>query len=92
MLFRSGDEYFFQKWNNSYLSDRELSSELRYCFDRRHQEKFIGNSLEKPKLLLKRALLQTTHTKTGVVAAGTTYDQMKAEAQKQSSMRTMGNQ
>jgi len=72
-----GEEHFFQKWFNFYLSDRELSSEYRYCFDRRHQAKFIGNTLEKPKLLLKRTLVQVTHTQEGVAASGTEYDAEK---------------
>lgn len=72
-----GAEHFFQKWFNFYLSDRELSSEYRYCFDRKHQAKFIGNTLEKPKLLLRRTLVQGTHTQEGVAAAGDTYDPLQ---------------
>ena len=69
-----GSEYYFQKWNNFYLSNRELSSEFRYCFDRRHEPRFTGNTLDKPKLLLKRTLLQSTHAQQEAVYAGTAYN------------------
>ena len=69
-----GSEYFFQKWTNFYLSNRELSTEFRYCFDRRHEPRFTGNNLDKPKLLLKRTLLQSTHAQQEIVSEGTAYN------------------
>ncbi len=66
-------ESFFQKWTNFYLSNRELSTEFRYCFDRRHQTRFTGNTLDKPKLVLKRTLIQSTRTEQEAQFLGTTY-------------------
>eukprot|EP01022_Parablepharisma_sp_SALTPOND_P023508 TRINITY_DN4_c0_g2_i2.p1 TRINITY_DN4_c0_g2~~TRINITY_DN4_c0_g2_i2.p1 ORF type:complete len:1596 (+),score=184.76 TRINITY_DN4_c0_g2_i2:189-4976(+) len=69
-----GSEYFFQKWTNFYLSNRELSSEFRYCFERRHQPRFTGNTLDKPKLILKRTLIQSTHTQQEILSTGSSYN------------------
>ena len=68
-----GSEYFFQKWTNFYLSGRELSTEFRYCFDRRNLQSFTGNTLDKPKLLLKRTLVQSTHAEQQAYNTGTAY-------------------
>ena len=53
-------EFDFQNWRNFYLSNRELSTEFRYCFDRKTLPRFMGNTLPKPKLLLKRTFAQVT--------------------------------
>ncbi len=52
--------HFFDDWKNAYLSNRELSKELRYVFDRRQAQRYQGNTLERPKLLMKRQFLKTT--------------------------------
>jgi len=36
------------------LSDRKLSDEYRYVFDREHAEHGLGNTLDRPSLLNKR--------------------------------------
>jgi hypothetical protein len=36
------------------MSNRELSDEFRYVFDRKYADRQLGNTLERPKLLLKR--------------------------------------
>lgn len=70
----AGTEYFFQKWKNFYMSNRELSSEFRYCFDRIYQQSYTGNMLDKPKLLLKRNFIKNTYAQEEVYAEGTKYD------------------
>eukprot|EP00826_Nyctotherus_ovalis_P061594 TRINITY_DN877_c0_g3_i1.p1 TRINITY_DN877_c0_g3~~TRINITY_DN877_c0_g3_i1.p1 ORF type:complete len:1387 (-),score=537.00 TRINITY_DN877_c0_g3_i1:3078-7238(-) len=67
-------EHFFKRWKNLYLAERELGTELRYCFDRRNQERFVGNTLEKPKLVLKRNFLKSTSTLEEKVTEGTKYE------------------
>ena len=54
------ESHFFDEWKNSYLSNRELSKELRYVFDRRQAERYQGNTLDRPKLLMKRQFVYTT--------------------------------
>lgn len=40
--------YHFAMWANFYLSDRVLSDEFRYVFDRNHAERILGNTLDRP--------------------------------------------
>ena len=44
----------FAMWKNIFMSNRELSDEFRYVFDRKYADRFQGNTLERPRLLLKR--------------------------------------
>lgn len=50
----------FAQWKNILMSNRELSDEFRYVFDRKYAERFLGNTLDRPKLLLKRNFVQKT--------------------------------
>jgi hypothetical protein len=50
----------FIKWKNIFLSNKELNDEFRYVFDRRYKESIMGNTLDRPKLFLKRNLIGTT--------------------------------
>jgi hypothetical protein len=43
------------------VSGRKLGDEYRYVFDRKYLERFVGNTLERPRLLLKRNMVQTTN-------------------------------
>lgn len=72
-------EFDFQRWHNFYLSNRELSTEFRYCFDRRALPRFMGNTLPKPKLLLKRTFAQSTACFEEVVNEGTKYNQERED-------------
>jgi hypothetical protein len=47
----------FANWKNIYISNRELSDEFRYVFDRKYAERVLGNTLERPRLLLKRQFI-----------------------------------
>jgi hypothetical protein len=44
------------------MSNRELSDEFRYVFDRKYipGQRPLGNTLERPKLLVKRHFVQNT--------------------------------
>jgi len=50
----------FEKWQNIFQNNKELSREFRYVFDRRLQARYQGNTLERPLLLLKRAFVKNT--------------------------------
>lgn len=71
MLNQIGSSVFtFAKWSNLLLSDRELSDEYRYVFDRVHAQRNLGNSLDRPSLLNKRIFTKKTeveqeHLKSG---------------------------
>mgnify|MGYP007073636373 FL=1 len=43
----------FHKWSNFFLSNRKLGDEFRYVFDRKYTQRFMGNQLDRPTLLLK---------------------------------------
>lgn len=47
----------FAMWKNIFMSDRELSDEYRYVFDRKYAERQLGNTLERPRLVLKRSFV-----------------------------------
>lgn len=58
------------------LSNRELSDEFRYVFDRKYAERALGNTLDRPKLLVKRQFVQTTQIVQEVLRGGQQYQQM----------------
>jgi len=68
----------FQNWVNIYLSNRQLHEEIQYVLDRKHLERYMGNSLEKPTLLLKRQFVRDTFTEQQNVKEGTQYDNIAA--------------
>ena len=43
------------------MSNRQLGGEFAYVLDRKGQTRYIGNSLEKPQLLLKRHFIRDTN-------------------------------
>ena len=63
----------FAMWKNIFMSNRELSDEFRYVFDRRYAERFQGNTLERPRLLLKRTLLGSTSIDQEKLRQGTQF-------------------
>ena len=50
----------FAMWSNIFMSNRELSDEFRYVFDRKYAERFQGSTLERPRLLMKRTYYAAT--------------------------------
>ena len=64
----------FQKWRNIYISNKQLHEEIQYVLDRKHLERYMGNSLEKPSLLLKRQFVRDTVTDIQNTKEGTDYD------------------
>lgn len=57
----------FANWKNIFLSNRELGDEYRYVFDRKYAERVIGNTLDRPKLVMKRNFVQTTEIDSEVI-------------------------
>lgn len=52
----------FPSKNNTYLSNKRLSEEFCYVLERKTLKRFVGNTLDKPQLLLKRKFLRDTTT------------------------------
>lgn len=44
-----------------YLNNKQLGDEICYVLDRKNQKKFIGNTLEKPNILLKKTFTRDTN-------------------------------
>ena len=56
-----------------YESNNKIGDEIRYVFDRQKTQNKIGNTLDKPTLLMRRSLVQSTVTSDEVVQKGTEY-------------------
>ena len=53
-------QYTLSKNENRYFNDKRIGEEILYVLRRRNQEEFMGNTLEKPTLLLKRQKVKDT--------------------------------
>ena len=69
------DVFPFAKWKNIFLSNRKLGDEFRYVFDRKFLKRFMGNTLDRPQLLLNRHKLRDTQFEEEKVESGTQYRQ-----------------
>jgi len=66
-------------WKNIFLSNRKLNDEIQYVLDRKNLERQMGNSLEKPSLLLKRKYVRDTQTDKEVLEEGTNYEKREID-------------
>lgn len=73
----------FHKWSNFFLSNRKLGDEFRYVFDRKYVQRFMGNTLDRPQLLLKRNFVRDTVFNEEVVNAGNEFAHIQERAQMQ---------
>ncbi len=71
----------FATWKNLFLSDREMNEEIRYVLDRKYAKSQVGNTLDKPRLLLKRKFHQNTQYTKENVKEGTQYDKIAQKPQ-----------
>ena len=71
------DVFPFAKWENIFLSNRKLGDEFRYVFDRKFLKRFMGNTLDRPQLLLNRHKVRDTQFDQEVVNSGNQYDLVK---------------
>lgn len=65
--------FTYSKWANLYLNNRLLNEEVKYVLDRKDQERYTGNTLEKPSLLMKRQFIRDTTTEIRDAKSGTIY-------------------
>jgi hypothetical protein len=63
----------FAKWKNIYISNRKLGDEFRYVFDRRYLKRYIGNTLDRPQLVLKRQFIRNTAFDMENIQGGSAY-------------------
>ena len=57
------------------MSDRQLSDEFRYVFDRKYAERTMGSTLDRPLLLMKRNFLADTTFENEQLNQGTEFGQ-----------------
>ena len=60
----------FAKWENFYDSNRAIADEIRYVFDRKQLATQLGNTLDRPTLLLNKSYVRKTVTEDEVLSAG----------------------
>jgi len=65
--------FLLARWKNMYESDHKIGDEIRYVFDRQHRRNQMGNTLDRPTLLMKRNFLKYTSTDNENLQAGTSY-------------------
>ena len=58
-------------------SNGTIGDEIKYVFDRQKQEDRLGNTLDRPSLLMGKTFIKDTSTKTETLTQGTKYAQHK---------------
>ena len=61
------------KSRNQYLSNKTLGEEYCYVLNRKKESRYVGNTLEKPPILLKRNYVRDTFLDKEEVATGSTF-------------------
>ena len=61
-LWNENQRFPMEKNKNKYLNNKILSDEMQYVLDRKQYEINLGNSLEKPSLLMKPQFIRDTTT------------------------------
>ena len=69
---------------NIYLNDKILSDEMQYILDRKEYEAKLGNSLEKPSLLMKPQFIRDTQTEIIEGEEGLDFSKKKKDMDKKS--------
>jgi len=54
-------------------SNNTIGDEIRYVFDRQKKDNKMGNTLDRPTLLMKRNFVRTTSTNEETIKKGTNY-------------------
>jgi hypothetical protein len=67
----------FNTWKNIFMSNKILADEIQYVLDRKHQERYLGNSLDKPSLIMKRKFVRDTTTDEENLNSGTNFDRIE---------------
>jgi len=69
---------------SQYLNNRSLGDEYCYVLDRRNKSRYLGNTLEKPQVLLKRTFVRETQTNEEQLAQNQEFDSAPVEEEKES--------
>ena len=69
----------FSRWDNIFQSNRKMGDEYRYVFNRKNAKRFIGNTLERPQLIMKRLKVRDTNFDSEVLKSGSEYQGILAD-------------
>jgi hypothetical protein len=69
----------FSSSKNMYLPSAQLDEEYQYVIDRKSHSRFIGSTLDKPQLLLKRFFMTDTKTETQQARPGDMFQDKSLE-------------
>ena len=64
------------RFENEYLNNKKLNDELRYALERKYLKSFIGTTLERPGLLIKRNYNSDTYFESPTVGVEQAYQQV----------------
>ncbi|EAR85110.2 hypothetical protein TTHERM_00530680 (macronuclear) [Tetrahymena thermophila SB210] len=65
---------------NIYQSNKSIGDEIRYALERKRHQRYIGNTLDKPHLLLKRTFVRDTNYENEQLNRGGTYSPRASSA------------
>lgn len=60
--------FMFKNQPSIYMSNKKVSDEIRYVFERKQLEAKLGNTLERPSLLIKKNFIRDTNEDTETLA------------------------
>jgi hypothetical protein len=78
-IYDSTESFPFTKWENVFQSNRKLGDEYNYVFKRKNAKRFIGNTLERPQLIMKRMKVKDTSFVNEVIKDGAVYESIQAD-------------
>jgi len=67
------DTYKIKQNSNSYLETKQLSDEIQYVLDRKNRKTYMGNTLDKPQVILNRQFNKKTSKEDVILNKGTDY-------------------
>ncbi|KAL4440764.1 hypothetical protein ABPG74_013745 [Tetrahymena malaccensis] len=77
---------------NIYQSNKAIGDEIRYALERKRHQRYIGNTLDKPHLLLKRTFVRDTNYENEQINRGGAYSPRNASANAYDQFADMLNQ
>ena len=67
-------QFLFKNQESIFMSNKKVSDEIRYVFERKQLEGKLGNTLERPTLLIKKTFIKETSIDTENLALGDQFD------------------
>lgn len=88
--FESEEKFEFAKSENTYLSEKNLSDEIKYVLERKRKARYMGNTLDKPSSLLKRHFNKKTSAENEHLDIERDYSDMAGASRRTDAARRFG--